>query len=90
MTDDDDNNEGGGYREATPNQRGAQRLSALLQLPCLTLGDVALVLDMPLPTLRQLRASGLGPRTFRIGRRVFVTRDAFNAWILKLEKESGD
>lgn len=87
---DDDNDEPRDYREATPQERDAQRLAILLQLPCLTVHDIAELLGMRVRTIWDMRYQGTGPRMFRIGRRMFVTRAAFDEWISTLDGKEKD
>jgi hypothetical protein len=47
----------------------------------LPLADVSLFLDVPLSTMDMLRAQGKGPRTFKIGRRLYVRQTDLRAWI---------
>lgn len=54
----------------------------------LTITEAAEVLRTPLATLRYWRYLGIGPRSFRIGRRVFYRRGALDDWLRAQERES--
>src|SRR4051812_31942530 len=45
--------------------------------------------DIPAGTLRQLIAAGEGPATFVIGRRVFIAREDWSAWLEQMRKTGG-
>ncbi|MCC7325562.1 MAG: hypothetical protein IT521_01990 [Burkholderiales bacterium] len=62
----------------------AQRLGALIQAPALPLYDVALFFQIPVSTIDMLRAKGQGPRTFKIGRRLYVRQVDMREWIDRL------
>ncbi|MHB8496051.1 MAG: helix-turn-helix transcriptional regulator [Casimicrobiaceae bacterium] len=62
----------------------AQRLGDLIAAPALPLVDVALMLDLPLVTLDRLRATGRGPRSFRIGSRLYVRQTDLRVWLDQL------
>jgi hypothetical protein len=62
----------------------ARRMGDLIAAPALPLTDVGLFFDVPLSTLDMLRAKGDGPRTFKIGRRLYVRQSDLRAWIDKL------
>jgi excisionase family DNA binding protein len=47
----------------------------------LTIAEAADVLRTPVATLRYWRHQGIGPRSFRLGRRVLYRRDDLRAWI---------
>ena len=47
----------------------------------LTITEAAEVLRTPVATLRYWRHQGIGPRSFRLGRRVLYRRDDVHAWI---------
>ncbi len=47
----------------------------------LTITEAADVLRTPVATLRYWRHRGIGPRSFRLGRRVLYRRDDVHAWI---------
>lgn len=47
----------------------------------LTLTEAAALLRAPIATLRYWRHLGIGPRSFRVGRRVLYRRDDLNTWI---------
>ena len=59
----------------------SRRLGDLIAAPALPLADVALFLDLPLSTVDKLRAQGLGPRTFTLGRRLYVRQSDMRAWL---------
>ncbi|OGA59957.1 MAG: hypothetical protein A3G81_25970 [Betaproteobacteria bacterium RIFCSPLOWO2_12_FULL_65_14] len=59
----------------------SRRLGDLIAAPALPLADVALFLDLPLSTVDKLRAQGLGPRTFTLGRRLYVRQCDMRAWL---------
>jgi hypothetical protein len=48
--------------------------------------DLASELKLPLSTLQLLRARGQGPKTFRLGRRIYVSPSAKADWIATLER----
>ena len=58
-----------------------QRLGTLLAAHALPLAEVALYLDLPQSTIDKLRARGDGPKTFRIGRRLYVRQSDLRAWL---------
>lgn len=62
-------------------------LADLAVLPALPFSDVARVLDLPLSTLDKLRAKGSGPKTFLIGRRLFVRQSDLREWLDDLAKK---
>ena len=72
-----------------PNQRDelpnladrARRMPDLIAQPALSIGDVALLLDLPLSTVDKLRAQGKGPRCFRLGRRLYVRQGDLRDWL---------
>jgi predicted DNA-binding transcriptional regulator AlpA len=69
-------------RDALPDYaERVRRMSDLLAAHALPLADAALLLDVPLSTLDMLRAKGDGPRTFRIGRRLYVRQADLREWI---------
>jgi excisionase family DNA binding protein len=47
----------------------------------LTITEAADLLRTPVTTLRYWRHQGIGPRSFRLGRRVLYRRDDVHAWI---------
>jgi len=47
----------------------------------LTITEAAVLLRVPVATLRYWRHLGTGPRSFRLGRRVLYRRDDLHAWI---------
>lgn len=59
----------------------ARRMGDLIAAPALPLADVALFLDLPLSTVDKLRAQGLGPRTFTLGRRLYVRQADLRSWL---------
>lgn len=59
----------------------ARRLGDLIAAPALPLADAALFLDVPVSTLDKLRAQGRGPRTFKIGRRLYVRQVDLRDWL---------
>ncbi len=69
-------------RDAFPDhEERARRLGDLIVAPALPLSDAALFLDVPLSTMDMLRAKGQGPRTFKIGRRLYVRQVDLRAWL---------
>jgi hypothetical protein len=69
-------------RDAVPDyEERARRLGSLIAAPALPLADVSLFLDCPLSTLDMLRAQGRGPRTFKIGRRLYVRQADLRDWL---------
>jgi len=77
-------------RDAIPDYaERARRLGDFIAAPALPLGDVALFLDLPLSTVEKLRAQGLGPKTFKLGRRLYVRQADLRAWIDRMaEREA--
>lgn len=77
-------------RDAVPDwaQRMA-RMSDLIAAPALPVADVALFLDLPLSTVDKLRAQGKGPRTFRLGRRLYVRQADLRAWLDQMAEANG-
>jgi hypothetical protein len=53
-----------------------------------TFTEASQVLRTPVATLRYSRHLGIGPRSFRLGRRVLYRRDDVHAWIDK-KRENG-
>jgi DNA-binding transcriptional MerR regulator len=47
----------------------------------LTIAEAAALLRAPVATLRYWRHLGTGPRSFRLGRRVFYRREDIRTWI---------
>jgi excisionase family DNA binding protein len=47
----------------------------------LTIAEAAELLRAPVATLRYWRHLNIGPRSFRLGRRVLYRRDDLNAWV---------
>lgn len=45
--------------------------------------------DIALGTYASIRAAGQGPRTFLIGRRVYIHRDDWHAWCRRLAESGG-
>lgn len=62
----------------------SRRMSDLIAAPVLTYADAALMLDLPLSTLDKLRAEGRGPRLFKIGRRLYVSKASLNDWLRQM------
>ena len=55
--------------------------SALAQDELLTISEVAAILRAPVATMRYWRHLGIGPRSFRLGRRVVYRAGDLQAWI---------
>lgn len=69
-------------RDAVPDYfERARRLGDLIAAPALPVADVALFLDLPLSTIDKLRATGKGPRCFKIGRRLYVRQNDLREWL---------
>ena len=69
-------------RDAIPDYaERARRMGDLIAAPALPLADVSLFLDLPLSTIDKLRAQGKGPRTFKIGRRLYVRDRDLRDWL---------
>lgn len=47
----------------------------------LTLPEAAGLLRLPEKTLRHFRLNGVGPKSFKVGRRVMYTREDVETWI---------
>ncbi len=58
-----------------------RRMADLIAAPALTIGDLALFLDLPLSTIDKLRAQGKGPRCFKLGRRLYVRQVDLREWL---------
>jgi hypothetical protein len=58
----------------------SRRFDGLIAAPALPLADVALYLDLPLSTIDKLRATGKGPKCFRLGRRLYVRQVDLRDW----------
>lgn len=54
----------------------------------LTISEAAAILRTPVATLRYWRHLRIGPRSFKIGRRVFYRRSDVEAWLR--EQEAAD
>lgn len=67
--------------EYPTSQERVARVNDLLTLPAMPLGDVALLLDIPLSTVDKLRAQGRGPQCFLIGRRLYVRQVDLRTWL---------
>ena len=75
-------------RDAVPDYaERASRFGDLLAAPALPVADVALFLDVPLSTVDKLRAQGKGPRTFKIGRRLYVHHLDLREWLDRMRVE---
>jgi predicted DNA-binding transcriptional regulator AlpA len=57
--------------------------------PCYDIEDVAALTGTPPSTLYALWKEEKGPRSFKIGRRRVVTRQALNDWLSDLERTGG-
>ncbi len=69
-------------RDAIPDYaERARRLGDLIAAPALPVADIALFLDLPLSTMDKLRATGKGPRMFRLGRRLYVRQADLRDWL---------
>lgn len=78
-------------RDAVPDyEERARRLGDLVAAPALPIADVALMLDVPLSTIDKIRAQGRGPKTFRIGRRLYVRRCDLDSWLDELAEHPAD
>jgi excisionase family DNA binding protein len=53
----------------------------------LTITEAAELLRTPVATLRFCRHRNIGPRSFRLGRRVLYRRDDLHAWIDALHRQ---
>lgn len=53
----------------------------------LTTAEVADIVRAPAGTLRYWRHRGIGPRHFKIGRRVVYRRSELEAWIARCENQ---
>ncbi len=52
----------------------------------LGVSEVAALTGLPAGTLRYWRSAGLGPASFKIGRRVVYRRESVDQWISEQEK----
>lgn len=64
----------------------ALRMADLITAHALPLADVAVFLNLPLSTVQKLRIQGRGPKTFLIGRRIYVLQTDLREWIDSLAK----
>ncbi|HZL06078.1 MAG TPA: helix-turn-helix domain-containing protein [Coriobacteriia bacterium] len=55
----------------------------------LTLPEVSGRLRVPEATLRYWRSRGVGPRSFRVGRRVMYRTDVVDEWLMDQERAAG-
>jgi predicted DNA-binding transcriptional regulator AlpA len=69
---------------------GGATVARLIAAPALPLIEVALFLDLPVSTLDKLRAQGRGPRTFKIGRRLYVRQADLRRWLDDLADAAQD
>lgn len=92
MVEDDENADGEApsLRDSYAEKERERRLDTLLRLPVLTLSDVADLVGISLRTIWKMRAEGIGPRSFSIGARHFVTRESFDEWISILDRKGDD
>lgn len=56
-------------------------VSAIVNDELLTIDEVAAIVRAPVATMRYWRHLGVGPRSFRLGRRVVYRADDLHAWI---------
>ena len=56
--------------------------------PAQPFNALAAELGLPLSTLHLLRARGEGPECFKLGRRLYVSREAKAAWIAELQRKA--
>jgi predicted DNA-binding transcriptional regulator AlpA len=56
----------------------------------LTIDEVAGIVRAPVATVRYWRHLGIGPRSFKLGRRVVYRRDDLHAWIAQQRDGRGD
>jgi len=69
-------------RDAIPDYaERARRLGDLIAAPALPVADIALFLDLPLSTIDKLRATGKGPKCFKLGRRLYVRSVDLRDWL---------
>lgn len=59
----------------------ARRLGDLIAAPALPFADIALFLDLPFSTMEKLHRQGQGPKTFKLGRRLYVRQVDLRAWL---------
>ena len=59
----------------------ARRLGDLIAAPAMPLAEVAMFLDLPLSTVDKLRATGKGPKCFKLGRRLYVRQADLREWL---------
>ena len=55
----------------------------------LTINEAAAILRTPVATLRYWRHLGIGPRSFKIGRRVVYRADDLHTWITEQHDHDG-
>jgi predicted DNA-binding transcriptional regulator AlpA len=68
-----------------PNARSDGQVAALPEDDLLTTDDVAALTRSPASTVRYWRHTGVGPRGFRIGRRVLYRRGEVLRWLAEQE-----
>ena len=66
-----------------PKEQQQNSASEFAAKPALSLSDVCLLLDLPPSTMAKLDQEGKGPVWFLLGRRKYVLREAFHAWLLQ-------
>jgi DNA-binding transcriptional MerR regulator len=62
------------------------QFNELPELPDIT--QLSNALNIPVPTLRWYRATGIGPKSFRVGRRVRYHKADVLQWLAAQEQES--
>ena len=73
-------------RAEQPNQE-PRSVADLVAAPALPWAGLAYLLDLPVSTLDKLRAEGRGPRSFLIGRRLYVLQADLREWLDRLANE---
>ena len=64
-----------------PDHRTHPEITASPETELLTISEAAELVRAPVATLRYWRHLGIGPRSFRLGRRVVYRRDDLRLWI---------
>ncbi|WP_164702609.1 AlpA family transcriptional regulator [Modestobacter sp. KNN46-3] len=72
-----------------PDHPASRELAASPEPELLTISEAAELVRAPVATLRYWRHLGIGPRSFRLGRRVLYRRDDLRTWIDSQHDGSG-
>lgn len=64
-------------------------IAGLITAPALPLGELCRQCGIAEGTMAAIRQRDEGPETFVIGRRVYVTREAWAAWLRQISQRGG-